>query len=160
MLRTALLIASLLYTNLLLGQEPDPNEAIAKVFRVLSGEEANIPLQKDSLIQVGAWEALAYLDQKQAFQLSKEDLQEAVPDYYRFKAKRLIFKLIDPKNHNQFGVQGELAYDWEKRFLVVKDPKNGRERDRWKLLYLDAEYLALEMGELRVFFTHTRPLEP
>lgn len=138
----------------------DPEQAIAKVFRVLAGEETNFPAKADSLLQNGAWEALAYIDLAAKLKPQKEDLQEAVPDYYRFKGKELIFKLIDPKDHNQYGFQGKLEYRWQKQFVLVINPKNGTERDRWKVLYLDGEYLALEMGDLRVFFAHTPPQEP
>lgn len=142
------------------AQPVSAEEAITKVFKVLSGEERAVPDAKQDLLQKGAWEALAYLDQNNSFELSEESLQEAVPDYYRFKEKEMLFRLINPKDHNQFGIEGSLNYKWEKDWLVLLDRKTGLERDRWRLLYLDDQYLALEMGELRVFFTHTPPLEP
>ena len=37
---------------------------------------------------------------------------------------------------------------------------DGREvKDRWQLLYLDENYLALKMDALRVFFAHTASQE-
>ncbi len=159
-------IKIILYPLLLLlsfavhAQELTAEQAITKVFKVLSGQETSLPENKADLIQNGAWEALAYLDQNQSFELSEGDLQEAVPDYYRFKNKELIFKLINQKNHNEFGIEGRLNYRWDKDYILVLDSKSGVERDRWRLLYVDSLYLALEMGELRVFFTHTPALEP
>ncbi|WP_421751961.1 hypothetical protein [Croceimicrobium sp.] len=139
------------------AQEMTGEQAISKVFKVLNGEEVKIPEvgKREALLQSGAWEALAYLDVRLTFQASEEDLQEAVPDYYRFKAEDLIFKLINPEDHNQYGYVGKLKYRWEKDTLVVLSADGREVKDRWQLLYLDENYLALKMDALRVFFAHT-----
>lgn len=143
------------------GQEMTGDEAIAKVYRVLSLQEKSIPQEakRDTLLRGGPWEALAYIDASRTFQPTEEDLNEAVPDYYRFSAQGLLFKLIHPEDHNQYGYEGQLQYRWEGKTLVVLSKDGKTVKDRWELLYLDANYLALKMGDLRVFFTHTRPQE-
>ncbi len=152
-------ILPLLFFSLsLYSQDISGDQAIAKVFNVLSGKEELLPPsgQRDSLLQIGAWEALAYLEKGAALQ---DDLREAVPDYYHFKEDHFIFKLIDPNDHNHYGFEGQLKYRWEKNQLLVLSPNGEVVKDRWKLLYLDENYLALAMDDLRVFFTHTRPQE-
>lgn len=143
------------------AQDPSGEEAIAKVFAVLSGAETKLPSleERNPLLQKGAWEALAYIDRSRVLMPSAEDLMEAVPDYYHFKKDYFLFKLINPKNHNEYGFEGQLKYRWEKRDLVVLSRDGKEEKDRWTLLYLDENYLALKMGDLYVFFTKTRPLE-
>lgn len=134
-------------------------QAIEKVFRVLSKQEVNIPNTNkiDSLLMLGAWESLAYIDMTQSFQINEESLQEAVPDYYQFKANKLYFQLINPQNHNEYGYQGQLHYVVEGEQISLRDLKTKEEKDRWQIIYLDANYLALEMDQLRVFLSHTRP---
>lgn len=148
----------LLMAGGLLAQETTGEDAITKVFKVLSGAEKTIPGLdlRDSLLLNGAWESLAYIDAAASFQPSREDLQEAVPDYYNFlSGGGFIFKLINPQNHNEYGYEGQLKYRWEGEDLVVLSADGLQVKDRWQLLYLDHSYLALRMGDLRVFFTHT-----
>jgi len=134
-------------------------DALQKVFNVLSGEEkSNCEAQCDSLLNIGAWEALAYLDLASSFSLSLEDLKEAVPDYYQFKEGQLYFKLINPKNHNEYGYSGHLQYILEAQSITVLNPKTKAVKDKWKVLYLDENYLALEMDDLRVFLSHVAPV--
>jgi len=139
--------------------EVESEDALQKVFNVLSGEEkSNCETKCDSLLKIGAWEALAYLDLGSSFSLSLEDLKEAVPDYYQFKNGQLFFKLINPENHNEYGYTGQLQYNWEAQSINVLNPKTKAVKDKWKVLYLDENYLALEMGELRVFLSHVAPV--
>lgn len=158
MIRTLII---LLLSCSLSAQETTGEEAINKVFKVLSGAEKEIPApeKREELLKHGAWEALAYIDRSKAMQLSREDLQEAVPDYYRFKDQKVIFKLIDQKNYNQYGYEGVLPYHWQGKQIVILSKDGKAEKDRWDLLYLDAHYLALRMGEISVFFTHTKAQE-
>lgn len=154
MLRTALFI---LLSFAAFGQELSGDQAITKVYNILSGAEKAVPEADlcDSLLRLGAWEALAYLDVEQTFNPQEEDLHEAVPDYYRFSVEGLLFKLIDPNDYNQYGHQGKLKYKWEGAEILILSVDGKTIKDRWQLLYLDANYLALQMGGLRVFFTHT-----
>ncbi|MDZ7848190.1 MAG: hypothetical protein U5L96_16365 [Owenweeksia sp.] len=89
-----------------------------------------------------------------------EDLREAVPDYYHFEEGLLTLKLINPENYNEYGATVQAPYRLvnEKR-IVLLDPNTGEQKDKWDVIYLDANYLALDMGDLRVFFTHTTPQE-
>lgn len=155
----SLIILSLIST-VAFAQDTDGTKAIAKVFKVLSGAEKAIPLAKDSLLQAGAWEALAYLDVSRQLQSTPADLQEAVPDYYRFKNGGVLFRLIDQEDSNQYGYEGKLSYRWEGDYLVIHSISGLQEKDRWQLLYVDKQYLALRMGDLRVFFTHAKAQEP
>lgn len=152
----------LLIAQAIWAQEPSGEQAIQKVFKVLSGAEEAIPALEDrnKLLQTGAWEALAYIDRERVLAPTPSDLNEAVPDYYHFTEKGLIFKLIDPKDHNHYGFEGRLSYRWEKNYLVLISEDSGQEKDRWKLLYLDDNYLALRIDNLSVFLTQTRAQEP
>lgn len=157
--RFLILLFSLGFYGLSAQSDIKAEDALQKVFNVLSGEEkSNCQAQCDSLLNIGAWEALAYLDLASSFSLSIEDLKEAVPDYYQFKEGKLYFKLINPENHNEYGYAGQLQYNWDAQSLTVLNPKTGAIKDKWKVLYLDENYLALQMDDLRVFLSHTAPV--
>ena len=147
--------------SLLAGQSTsvDSEKAIQKVFEVLSTKEkGDCGINCDSLLNVGAWESLAYVDLNASFNLSIEDLMEAVPDYYQFKDGQLYFKLINPENSNDYVYEGQLNYKWEAQSIKLIDPKTSSIKDKWEVLYLDSNYLALQMDNLRVFLTHVSPL--
>tara|TARA_R110002050_G_scaffold136928_1_gene260255 strand:+ start:14934 stop:15428 length:495 start_codon:yes stop_codon:yes gene_type:complete len=134
-------------------------QAIQKVFEVLSAKQKNsCGLNCDSLLKIGAWESLAYVDLSLSFNLSIEDIKEAVPDYYQFKDGKLYFKLINPENYNEYGYTGQLNYAWEAQSLKLIDPKSKHVKDSWEVLYLDENYLALQMDDLRVFLSHIAPV--
>lgn len=131
------------------------DKALQKVFDVLSGDERSVVDTPQKFLQKGAWEALAYIEE--AAGLKKENIAEAVPDYYHFYDKEVLLKLIDPEDYNQYGQEMRVDYAVkEKKILLLKD---GKQMDSWDILYLDKSYMALDMGELRVFFTHTAPQE-
>ncbi len=130
-------------------------EALQKVFTTLSLQSPEIDGDTLTLLQNGAWEALSYLESTGG---SREDLQEAVPDYYRFFKEKATIKLINPKNTNEYGMEIEVAYRVNKA-AEIELLKNGAVQQRWQILYLDQNYMALDMGALRVFFTHTPPQE-
>lgn len=156
------LLVTVYGTGLSAQKPPSAEEAMAKVLAVLSGAERNVPETPQELLSAGAWEALAYLEQASLQDsLGSDDLREAVPDYYRFRPQgQVILKLIDPADHNRYGVEMTLRYAIEGNELVIMEAQSGVERDRWHLLYLDAYYLALDLGDLRLFFTRTRNQEP
>lgn len=105
-------------------------------------------------IERSPWEALAYMEEGQM--LSIDDLQEAVPDYYYFKNNLLQLKLIDPQNAGEFGTELSVAYDLGSGDVIsLINPNSYQVKDSWKILYLDKNYLALDMGDVRVFFIHT-----
>lgn len=136
------------------AQSPDPEEVIREVYEVLAGmrnvDTANISSQ----LEHGAWEALSYIEE--ADTLLVEGLNEAVPDYYRFREGMVILKLINPKNYNEYGMEATLKYRLHNETVIqLLDSKSGMVKDEWEIIYLDGNYLALDMGDLRVFFTHT-----
>lgn len=147
----------ILFFNLLLAICPQSSfgqgsqEATKKVLDILSKKEVAI-MEFDKL-KLGAWEALSYLEERQV-QFVEEDLLEAVPDYYNFSDSTVIIKLVNPNDYNDYGIQLELRYEIKGKELILFD-KKGKEKDRWTFLYLDNNYLALDMGQLRVFFTKT-----
>lgn len=129
--------------------------AARKVLDILSEKEA-VHLEFQNL-KLGAWEALSYLEDKGG-DYAEEDLLEAVPDYYNFLDSTVVIKLVNPNDYNDYGIQLELKYLVKGKELILFD-KKGKEKDRWIFLYLDENYLALDMGGLRVFFTKTPPQE-
>lgn len=136
-----------------LGQNTqDPTK---KVLDILTEKEA-VKIELDKL-KLGAWEALSYLEPRAAGNTS-EDLLEAVPDYYNFSDSTVIIKLVNPNDYNDYGLQLELKFEIKGKQLILYD-KKGKEKDRWSFLYLDKNYLAMDMGEIRVFFTKTPPQE-
>ncbi len=132
-------------------QSQDQRSPTEKVLDILTQKES-IKLEYDKL-NLGAWEALSYLDAKKA-EYAEEDLLEAVPDYYHFLDSTVIVKLVNPNDYNDYGLQLELKYKILAKELILYD-KKGKEKDRWTFLYLDQNYLAMDMGGLRVFFTKT-----
>lgn len=136
------------------AQSPDPEEVIREVYEVLAGmrnvDTANIP----GRLEHGAWEALSYIEE--ADTLLVESLNEAVPDYYRFREGVVILKLINPENYNEYGMEATLKYRLHNETVIqLLDGKSGMVKEEWEIIYLDKNYLALDMGDLRVFFTHT-----
>tara|TARA_R110000850_G_scaffold136812_2_gene257988 strand:- start:1105 stop:1569 length:465 start_codon:yes stop_codon:yes gene_type:complete len=137
------------------GQEvTDPDKVIREVYEVLAGRRDYNRQELLKNLQRGAWEALSYVTDSDSIVM--EDLSEAVPDYYRFREKEAIVKLINPSNYNEYGLEATIPYKvTAEGEIELIDTKTGGVKEKWKIIYLDANYLALDMGELRVFFTHT-----
>lgn len=145
-------IFSLLFAGLNVQGQLDPEAVRQKVLKAL--KEKRVPTSRDSSYLVaGAWEALAYLEDT-----TTENLFQAVPDYYSFKNGKLLLKLINPQNKNEYGVEIEVNYKLLNNKLLLFDTNTGELKSTWKLLYLDKNYLGMEMDGLFVFFTHT-PLQ-
>lgn len=136
------------------AQEISGQEALQKVYNVLT-QKGDVEIKNPKFfLEQGAWEALSYLQKKDSTTIN--DLEEAVPDYYRFKSNNtLLLKLINPKNHNEYGTRITVGYRVDDNIIQLLDIKDLTVKDQWTILYLDDNYMALEMGELRVFFTHT-----
>jgi hypothetical protein len=151
-IRTAILLCLLCHISF---AQATAEEALQKVYTTLSLQTPQIHGDTATLLQRGAWEALSYLEPASA--QSVDDLQEAVPDYYHFYSSEVRIKLINPENSNEYGMDIQISYriSADAKIQLLKD---GRIQQQWQLLYLDANYMALEMGDLRVFFTHT-PLQ-
>lgn len=100
------------------------------------------------------WEALAYMEEGSMSSL--DDLNEAVPDYYHFQNNLLQLKLIDAQNSGGFGKELIIPFKINGgETILLINPKSNRVEDSWDILYLDNNYLALDMGDIRVFFIHT-----
>jgi hypothetical protein len=142
------------------SKEMEPNEALQKVFEVLSAkkQDPKDSISCDLLLNNGAWESLAYIDMNISFNLTLEDVKEAVPDYYQFKKGKLYFKLINPTNHNEYGYSGSVQYKQDGSAVRLFDPKSELQMDKWEIRYVDENYLALDMDNLRVFFSHIKPI--
>lgn len=132
--------------------EEDPGQVRNQVYDFLI-QQAQPVDSAYALIKHAAWEALAYLEE--AENPIPADLQEAVPDYYNFKGNTLVIKLVDPET-NEYGVELNTPFRIadNSRVLLI-DGNTGSVRDEWTIIALDGNYLALDMGELKVFFTHT-----
>lgn len=133
---------------------PDPGEVIREVYEVLAGKRPAPTENLEANLKKGAWEALSYLEEQSKMEI--EDLREAVPDYYRFFENEVLLKLINPENYNEYGTQVRVTYRVSAKNQILLLDKEGKVKEEWKVIYLDKNYLALDMGGLRVFFTHTR----
>ncbi|HBF21201.1 MAG TPA: hypothetical protein DDW81_13955, partial [Cryomorphaceae bacterium] len=78
----------------------------------------------------------------------------AVADYYNYQEDEVIIKLINPQDYNSYGMEVNVKYLLNKHNIELLTAQ-GAVKDSWQLLYLDHNYLALDMGDIRVFFTHT-----
>ncbi len=137
------------------GLETEGQKALQKVLEVLTLEEPQLPdsAEVKTHLMNGAWESLSYLNEGGG-DYQTDDLLEAVPDYYHFREGKVIIKLIDPNDYNQYGMEATVNYSLRNDEILLIKP-GGEIKDRWQLLYLDGHYMALDMGDLRVFFTHT-----
>ena len=134
-----------------------PEEAIRKVYETLTLEEPLLSGDTIKLLQSGAWESLSYINE--ADMANADMVSEAVPDYYHFLEKKAIVKLIDQQDVNAYGMELSVDYTLKSGDIYIMNTKTGEVLDRWQLLFLDENYMAMDMGEVRVFFTHTPPQE-
>ncbi|MGB0175534.1 MAG: hypothetical protein ACPF9D_00110 [Owenweeksia sp.] len=150
-----LMVLISLFPFVLMAQEDEGEKALKKVLEVLTVKEPQLPdvTQLPGMLQKGAWEALSYINEG-AGEYDTDDLLEAVPDYYNFGESEVIIKLIDPNDYNQYGIEVTVKYRVLSGKVELLNPQ-GELKSSWELLYLDKHYMALDMGELRVFFTHT-----
>ena len=137
-----------------LHAQPKENSELLKeqVFQFLTQAPTQVS-GAARLLKASAWEALAYLESSR--DTTADMLNQAVPDYYNFQESTLIIKLIDPDNVNDYGVTINTPYRIQKdRSVVLFDPETGRINKEWRIIGLDEHYLALDMGDIKVFFTH------
>lgn len=138
----------------MVGQSLEPEKVLQQVFDVLVGLDTSASVVHKAKLEHGAWEALSYLEEKDS--MTVIDLSEAVPDYYRFRGDKLDLKLVDPADHNSYGMELVVDYRLESGNIIqLLDSKTKKVKDTWVIMYLDQHYLAIDMGALRVFFTHT-----
>jgi|GEM_PF-2054801 len=126
------------------AQEEQP---IDKVLKVLSSPSSAMPEKAISILESHSWEAIAYWDP--GTEAIVTNLFEAVPDVYRFD--RGNFKIfLQTQGGKPQTVNGKYTLFGSEIQLFKKD--QNEIIDRWKVLFLSNEYLALDMGDLHVFF--------
>lgn len=152
--RYVLVFIGIIFHVGLWAQPQEGEQALLQVLEILAGKKETPLVERKTPLKKGAWEALSYLEEKAGVDYTTEDLLEAVPDYYNFRENNVLIKLINPQNYNEYGLELELPYRVEEKTISLFD-KEGKVKDSWIVLYLDDNYMALDMGELRVFFTHT-----
>lgn len=136
------------------AQNDAAKEGREHMFNVLTAE---VPDQLGNVLynlEKSPWEALAYLEESNAHTIN--DLREAVPDYYHFAGGILDVKLRNPDDAADYSTEMKLGYSLGNDYkIVLRKPGTLRSDLSWQILYLDKNYLALDMGEVRVFFIHT-----
>lgn len=133
-------------------QELEPNDVVKQVFNALTGEPTQLPPKTDALLIGPEWEALAYWDMSTPKQL--ESMQEAVGDVYQFQPKSFAIKLIDPNNPRAYLSTISGSYSRTKEALSLVSQKGNVLN--MSIIFIDENYLVLEIDGLRMFFTKQR----
>jgi hypothetical protein len=146
------LAIGLLLSMSTLAQELNPDSVVFKVLDALTAEPLALPNNLDELLIGPEWEALAYWEIGQPKQL--EYLNEAVGDIYQFQPTSFVIKLIDPNNPRTYlqAITGQFA---RKERRIVLTSSSGKELNL-DIIFIDKNYLVLEMDGLRLFFTQSR----
>lgn len=152
-------ILACLFLPSLSAQSEEGEEALQQVLEILLGEDNYRYEELNEKLMNGAWEALAYLEEVENREFGTEHLQEAVPDYYHFRKDEVLVKLINPENHNEYGMELKMRYEVNDQAKIVLYNSDDILKAEWRILYLDEFYMALDMGYLRIFFTHSPPQE-
>lgn len=129
-------------------------KAREQMYKALASTDGVVIKNAEKNISLSPWEALAYMEEGRM--LSTSDINEAVPDYYYFQNNNLLqLKLIDAKYPEAFGTELAVPYQIkDNNTILLINPKDRKIEDTWDILYLDENYLALDMGDIRVFFIH------
>lgn len=150
-----ILITILWFESGLLAQSPE--KAREEVYQVLIGQRSFNSEKALQHLKEDAWEALSYIEEETA--TTANSLLEAVPDYYNFQEKKATVKLIDSKTY-EYGLEVTIPYQLTPEMTIqLVDQNTGVIKDEWQIIYVDQNYLALDMGDLRVFFVHTKVQE-
>ena len=123
------------------------------VFNALTVETPNVEKPVLELLADHNWEALAYWDTE--VEKSKDFMFEAVGDVYVFKANHdfeLHFK--DPNDGNAFGLNIKGTFKVVGNNIELLSNKN--KTLIWKIIWLDQNYLILEVDGLRIFYTQSK----
>jgi hypothetical protein len=135
-----------LCTAPLFAQDQEEEPALL-VLRILSDTTwQNNPQTKDHL-STHSWESLAYWDSDMPS--DKENLFEAVPDVYRFDEGTFRLRLFKEDQTSNQTITGKYRLNNEN--LIFLNETGNKELDKWKIIYLDKNYLAVDMQGLRVF---------
>lgn len=128
----------------------DPDSVIKIVWNALSAEETYIEESEESLLVDCDWEALSYWDTKSPKNMS--NMFEAVGDVYRFnKDGSFLLRLIDPSNPKTFGLEVKGSY--VRKAEIISLTSEAGKLQHWQIVFLDQNYLILEIDGLRIFFT-------
>ena len=79
---------------------------------------------------------------------------EAVGDIYQFQPSSFVIKLRNPENPREFLSAITGSYRLEKNKLILK-AQSGNYMEML-IIYLDENYLVLELEGMRIFFTQFR----
>ncbi len=145
------LLLSVFCAEVGLAQNQD-STVILQVFNALTGKAVNVPANTDKLLLGHEWEALAYWDTKTPAE--PEYMQEAVGDIYQFIAKSFTIKAVNPEDPASYlpAITGTFIRTGNALVLTSQSGKNLA----IGIIFLDDNYLILEMDGLRIFFTKTR----
>lgn len=137
------------------SQIEDPAEVVLKIL-------STDPLfGKDSIsvhLEAHSWESLAYWDS--GAKADRSQLSEAVPDVYRFRDGAFYLTLFAKEERDKRRISGGYQLKGDRLFFYSKS--NRILLDSWTIHYLNADYLAVDMDGLRVFFVAPdhEPLPP
>lgn len=134
-------------SSCILSAQEAQEEPAQVVLNLLSGK---VPLNRDSIetcLKAHSWESLAYWDS--GLELSKSNLFEAVPDVYRFDDTGFQLLLFSEDPANRQPIKGGYVIKEDQLEFVKK--RTNEVIDTWTILYVDRNYLAVDMDGLRVF---------
>ena len=140
-----LLASVLLLPGLGYSQNEDPAEVVLKLL------STDPPFARDSIsahLQGHSWESLAYWDS--GAKADRSQLSEAVPDVYRFRDGAFDLLLFAKEERDKRRISG--VYQLEGNRLLFYSASDRTLLDSWTIHYLNADYLAVDMEGLRVFF--------
>lgn len=148
-----LIVLGLLFLSIVsYGQSEYADSVMTTVLNALTTEQRKLSEPADSLLELGAWEALAYWDTRD--DKSVESLHEAVGDRYAFSDGRFVIQLIDPNNPRQLGMKVEGFYERVRYRVEFHKTADSGPIMAFEIWYLDKNYMVIQMDELRIFLTH------
>lgn len=147
-MRSLCIVACFFMLGWQLSAQPTSEEPAKLVLELLAADSTQWPENAKALLSEQSWESLAYWDPGTPRKI--EQLFEAVPDVYRFEQDAFRVRFFQAPKGREL-IQGKYRLE-DETWIVFTDGSGGRELDRWKLLYLDRNYLAVDMDGLRVFF--------
>jgi hypothetical protein len=140
-----LLASVLLLPELGYSQKDDPAEVVLKLL------STNPHFARDSIsvhLEGHSWESLAYWES--GTKADRSQLSEAVPDIYRFKDGAFDLLLFAKEERDKRRISG--VYQLKGDRLLFYSVSDRTLLDSWTIHYLNADYLAVDMDGLRVFF--------
>lgn len=122
------------------------------VFNALTATQTTIHGDVEKLLSKASWEALAYWETTSPKEVAY--MQEAVADQYTFNAGNFNITLRDPNNASQYLKPILGSYTLNNNLLQLQS--DAGKTILMKLIYLDTNYLVLEIDDMRLFFTLVR----